>query len=38
MIARRVEEEKPKVVENRYVIQVPKDKMKNIRKRDLQKD
>ena len=30
MIARRVEEEKPKVVENRYVIQVPKDKMKNI--------
>tara|TARA_A100001388_G_scaffold273334_1_gene255072 strand:- start:385 stop:1215 length:831 start_codon:yes stop_codon:yes gene_type:complete len=38
MIARRAEEEKPKVVENRYVIQVPKDKMKNIRKRDLQKD
>ena len=36
MIARRVEEEKPKVVENRYVIQVPKDKMKTYEK-NLQK-
>lgn len=32
MIARRAEEEKPKVVENRYVIQVPKKKAKSILK------
>ena len=37
MIARR-EEEKPKVVENRYVIQVPKNKIKNIKKKTLQSD
>ena len=37
MIARKVEADKPKVVENRYVIQVPKDRVKNIKK-DLQSD
>jgi len=37
LIARKVEEDKPKVVENRYVIQVPKDQVKNIRKNDLKK-
>ena len=35
LIARRIEHEKPKVVENRYVIQVPKKKLKNISKKDL---
>ena len=35
LIARRIEHEKPKVVENRYVIQVPKKKLKNITKKDL---
>ena len=35
LIARRVEQDKPKVVENRYVIQVPKNKLKNISKKDL---
>lgn len=38
MIARRVEEEKPKVVENRYVIQVPKKQMAQFGKKDLQSD
>ena len=37
LIARRVEEEKPKVVENRYVLQVPKDQIKKVSKKDLQK-
>ena len=37
LIARKAEEDKPKVVENRYVIQVPKDQVKNIRKNDLKK-
>ena len=35
LIARRIEQDKPKVVENRYVIQVPKNKLKNISKKDL---
>ena len=35
LIARRVEEEKPKVVENRYVIQVPKKKLEEIQKNTL---
>ena len=35
LIARRIEQDKPKVVENRYVIQVPKKKLKNISKNDL---
>ena len=35
LIARRIEQDKPKVVENRYVIQVPKNKLKNISKNDL---
>lgn len=38
MIARKVEEEKPKVVENRYVIQVPKKQMAQFGKKDLQSD
>ena len=37
LIARRVEDEKPKVVENRYVLQVPKDQIKKVSKKDLQK-
>ena len=37
LIARRVEEEKPKVVENRYVIQVPKKKLEEIQKNTLSK-
>ena len=37
LIALKAEEDKPKVVENRYVIQVPKDQVKNIRKNDLKK-
>ena len=32
LIARRVEQEKPKVVENRYVIQVPKNKVPKVDK------
>ena len=32
LIARRVEQEKPKVVENRYVIQVPKNKVPKVEK------
>lgn len=32
LIARRVEQEKPKVVENRYVIQVPKNKLPKVDK------
>jgi len=35
LIARRVEEEKPKVVEQRYILQVPKKKMDDIRKTTL---
>jgi len=35
LIARRIEEEKPKVVENRYVIQVPKKKLEEIQKNTL---
>ena len=38
MIARKAEEEKPKVVENRYVIQVPKKQMAQFGKKDLQSD
>jgi len=30
LIARKVEEDKPKVVENRYVIQVPKKRVKDL--------
>lgn len=37
LIARKVEEDKPKVVENRYVLQVPKDQIKKVSKKDLQK-
>ena len=37
LIARRVEDEKPIVVENRYVLQVPKDQIKKVSKKDLQK-
>ena len=37
LIARRVEDEKPKVVENRYVLQVPQDQIKKVSKKDLQK-
>ena len=37
LIARRVEDEKPKVVENRYVLHVPKDQIKKVSKKDLQK-
>ena len=32
LIARRVEQEKPKVVENRYVLQVPKNKLPKVDK------
>jgi hypothetical protein len=32
LIARRVEQDKPKVVENRYVIQVPKNKLPKVDK------
>lgn len=35
LIARRQEEEKPKVVEQRYILQVPKKKMDDIRKSTL---
>jgi len=35
LIARRIEEDKPKVVENRYVIQVPKKKLEEIQKNTL---
>ena len=35
LIARRQEEEKPKVVEQRYILQVPKKKMDDIRKNTL---
>ncbi len=35
LIARRVEEEKPTVVEQRYILQVPKKKMDDIRKTTL---
>ena len=38
MIARKAEEEKPKVVENRYVIQVPKKQMAQFGKKDLQSE
>ena len=30
LIARKIEDEKPKVVENRYVLQVPKDRVKDL--------
>ena len=32
LIARKIEDEKPKVVENRYVLQVPKDRVKDLSK------
>ena len=32
LIARKIEDEKPKVVENRYVIQVPKNRVKDLSK------
>ena len=32
IIQRRAREEKPKVVENRYVLQIPKEKMDSIKK------
>ncbi len=35
LIARRIEQDKPKVVENRYVIQVPKKKVPKVGKTDL---
>lgn len=35
LIARRIEEEKPKVVEQRYILQVPKKKLEEIRKNTL---
>tara|TARA_Y100000593_G_scaffold12595_1_gene23268 strand:- start:17491 stop:18675 length:1185 start_codon:yes stop_codon:yes gene_type:complete len=35
LIARRIEEEKPKVIEQRYILQVPKKKMEEIRKNTL---
>ena len=35
LIARRIEHEKPKVVENRYVIQVPKNKLPKVDKTNL---
>ena len=35
LMNRRIEEEKPKVVENRYVLQVPKKKMDDIQKNTL---
>jgi hypothetical protein len=34
LIARKIEKDKPKVVENRYVIQVPKKKVPKINKTD----
>jgi len=38
LIARKKDEETPKVVENKYVIQVPKDKVAKFGKKDLQKE
>ena len=32
LIVRKIEEDKPKVVENRYVIQVPKNKVPKVNK------
>ena len=32
LIARKIEDEKPKVIENRYVIQVPKNRVKDLSK------
>ena len=37
LFAQEFSEEKPKVVENRYVLQVPKDQIKKVSKKDLQK-
>lgn len=38
LIARKKEEETPKVVENKYVIQVPKDKVAKFGKKDFKKE